>query len=80
MTPGRHDNQVMIVKDLPNGGQVVIYDNGHKIYTLNGKHHNEDGPAEEDADGRKIWFLNGVQYFPKDNEEWLRIMKMKALL
>ena len=28
-------------------------------YNLNGKLHREDGPAIEDANGDKYWFING---------------------
>ena len=44
--------------------------------------HREDGPAIiiYGDRGRQRWFYQGVEYFPKDNEEWLKIMKMKAFL
>ena len=38
---------------------VRVYDNGDKVWYLNGKRHREDGPAFEGADGSKAWWLNG---------------------
>ena len=37
---------------------VKIYDNGTKLWCLNGKLHRTDGPAVEYADGSKYWYLN----------------------
>ena len=37
---------------------VKVYNNGSKIWYLNGKLHREDGPAVEYDNGDKIWFLN----------------------
>ena len=37
---------------------VKVYNNGSKIWHLNGKLHREDGPAVEYDNGDKIWFLN----------------------
>jgi len=41
-----------------NKPECKTYPNGDKVWYLNGKHHREDGPAVEDADGTKKWFLN----------------------
>lgn len=35
---------------------------------LNGKLHNEDGPAIEWKDGRKQWFIDGIEY---NEQTWL---------
>ena len=38
------------------------HDNGNirfELHYLNDKHHREDGPAIEDANGNKAWYLNG---------------------
>ena len=42
--------------------EVKIYNDGFKIWCLNGKLHREDGPAVEWADGSKYWWLNDTQY------------------
>jgi hypothetical protein len=76
----------MRIESLPNGGRKETTNAGTIIYELNNKLHREDGPAIEydliecDKVIGDLWFLNGVEYFPKDNDEWLRWMKMKALL
>ena len=36
----------------------IKYDNGSKIWFLNGKCHRTDGPAIECSYGNKSWFLN----------------------
>jgi hypothetical protein len=38
---------------------VKVYDDGDKVWYLNGRLHREDGPACEWADGDKEWYLNG---------------------
>jgi hypothetical protein len=38
--------------------EVEVYEDGDKHWYLNGKRHREDGPAVEDSNGSKFWFLN----------------------
>jgi hypothetical protein len=38
---------------------LKIFDNGSKVWYLNGQLHREDGPAVEDISGYKQWWLNG---------------------
>jgi hypothetical protein len=38
---------------------LIVDKFGTKIWYQNGKHHREDGPAVERADGRKFWYQNG---------------------
>ena len=38
---------------------VRVYENGSRMWRLNGQRHREDGPAIEWADGTKSWYLNG---------------------
>ena len=42
--------------------KVDVYDNGSKVWFLNGKCHREDGPAIERAYGSKFWFINGEMH------------------
>lgn len=44
--------------------------------------HKEDGPAQTWYDGGKIYWLNGSEYEDLNitDEEWIRIVKLKALL
>lgn len=62
--------------------KVTYYTSGDQVYSLNHKLHREDGPAIDysASSGGQYWYLDGVEYFPKNNEEWLRWIKMKALL
>ena len=39
--------------------EVMVYTNGDKYWSLNGKRHREDGPAVELSNGDKAWYLNG---------------------
>ena len=61
---------------------------GNIYYTLNGKLHREDGPAVEDANGTKFWYLNGKEYTEAEHRifrlekklENFKWMKMKINL
>jgi len=37
---------------------MIEWPNGWKVWYLNGKRHRTDGPAVEESDGSKYWFLN----------------------
>ena len=41
---------------------VNVYDNGDRLWYLNGYLHREEGPALEGADGIKEWYLNGKRH------------------
>jgi hypothetical protein len=41
---------------------MIGYINGQKIWYLNDMIHREDGPAVEDEDGYKAWYLDNVWY------------------
>ena len=59
-------------------GPAIEYTDGSKGWYRDGKLHREDGPAIEWADGDKYWYLKGTEIECKSNEEFLRLMKMKA--
>ena len=61
-------------------GPAVEYTNGHKEWWLNDKLHRVDGPAIEYADGDKSWYYQGKKINCKDNEEFLRTIKLIAFL
>lgn len=42
--------------------KVRVYEDGAKMWLLNGKLHREDGPAYEWSDGTKEWRLNGKRH------------------
>ena len=57
---------------------AIIWANGSKFWYQHGKRHRFDGPAIEFANGEKLWYLNGEQIHCNTNEEFLRIVKLKA--
>jgi hypothetical protein len=52
--------------------------NGNKYWLQHGKLHRLDGPAVEYDCGLKYWFYRGVQMFCFSQEEFERILKLKA--
>ena len=61
-------------------GPACEYSSGSKVWYLNGDLHREDGPAIEYADGYKRWYYHGKKINCKDNEEFLRMIKLIAFL
>jgi hypothetical protein len=61
-------------------GPAVEYENGDKLWYINGKRHRIDGPAAEFIKGNNYWYLNGNKIDCKNNEEFLRIVKLKYCL
>jgi hypothetical protein len=61
-------------------GPARILSNGTSFWCIHGKMHRLDGPAIEYADGSKDWAIDGKFLSCKDNEEFLRFIKLKALL
>lgn len=60
-------------------GPAVEFTDGSKLYIQYGKYHREDGPALNGPNGDKYWFYHGKQIKCKDNEEFLKLIKLKAL-
>lgn len=59
-------------------GPAVEYPGGDKRFYLNGKLHNLKGPAVEYTNGYKSWYLNGKYIDCKSQEEFERLLKLKA--
>jgi hypothetical protein len=59
-------------------GPAIEDINGTKVWYWHGEHHREDGPAIEWSDGAKKWFYHGQQIHCQSNEEFLRMVKLKA--
>jgi len=52
-----------------------------KWWTLpNGELHREDGPAIENDNGAKYWYLNGVSYTEQHYKYKMRSIKLAKLL
>tara|TARA_R110000868_G_scaffold77151_3_gene221248 strand:+ start:1825 stop:2085 length:261 start_codon:yes stop_codon:yes gene_type:complete len=61
-------------------GPAIIWYNGDKSWYLNGVRHREDGPAFEFCDGSKKWYYHGNRIHCKNNQEFLRMIKLMAFL
>ena len=59
-------------------GPAVEYNNGTKIWMINNKIHRLDGPAIIRNDGSKSWFINNVGVPCSSQEEFERLIKLKA--
>ena len=59
-------------------GPAIEYANGDKSWYINDQHHREAGPAIEFANGYKEYWLNDKRIYCDSQEEFLRLMKMKA--
>ena len=57
---------------------LTIYVDGTKCWYLHDKLHRVDGPAAEYADGDKWWYLHGKRVDCQTQEQFLRLMNMKA--
>ena len=51
---------------------------GSKFWFQNDERHRVDGPAIEYISGYRAWYLNGEKIICKNNEEFLRLVKLKA--
>jgi hypothetical protein len=60
------------------GGPAAEWSDGTKVWYWYGKRHREDGPAIEDADGYKAWYYNGQKIHCQSNQEFLKLIKLKA--
>lgn len=49
---------------------VEVYEDGSKVWRLDGKLHREDGPAIEYADGRKSWWLHSQKLTEEKHRLW----------
>ena len=59
-------------------GPAVELANGEKRWYRKHMRHREDGPAIENADGTKAWYFRDKKIFCENNEEFLKLMKLKA--
>ena len=61
-------------------GPAIEWVEGSKFWFINGKRHREDGPAVEWSDEYKEWWYHGKQIDCKDNQEFLRMIKLMVFL
>jgi hypothetical protein len=74
----KSDFNPIITSALPNGGYLLKYPNGSKCWLFYGNLHREDGPAVENIDGYKAWYLNGKQIPCTTQLQFERLMRLKA--
>lgn len=77
--PNRHcvwyqDDQIHRDDDLP----AIEFDDGEKRWYQYGKLHRQKGPAIIVANGRSYWFLDGIEVDCKTQEEFEKLMRLKA--
>ena len=60
--------------------KLTTYNNGTKVWKLNGSLHREDGPAVESFNGDKFWYIYGREYTEKEYKYKIRSIKLKQLL
>jgi hypothetical protein len=68
---------ISIIIPLPNGGRRHKYTNGDELWYLNGARHRDDGPAVI-FNGLVEWHLYGVKLSCKTQEQFERLMRLKA--
>jgi hypothetical protein len=59
-------------------GPAVEWSDGTKVWYWHGKLHRQDGPAIERADGGKSWYYHDQRIDCQSNQEFLRLVKLKA--
>lgn len=59
-------------------GPALEYINGTKFWYQEGKFHRDDGPAVEFYDGTKEWWYHGKRIRCSTNQEFQRLLKLKA--
>tara|TARA_R110000868_G_scaffold99024_4_gene272664 strand:- start:19764 stop:20024 length:261 start_codon:yes stop_codon:yes gene_type:complete len=74
--------KVWYLNDLRHREDGPAYEgaDGTKFWYLNGELHREDGPSIEFYNGYKEWFYHGKRIECKDNEEFLRMIKLMVFL
>jgi len=59
-------------------GPAVELTSGDKYWCRNDKVHREDGPAVELANGTKYWYYRGMEINCSNQQQFKKILKMKA--
>jgi hypothetical protein len=59
-------------------GPAIEFFDGEKHWYINGQYHREDGPAIERADGIKFWYVNDKWIDCETQEEFERLIRLKA--
>ena len=62
---------------MKNGLETNSY--GTKAWYQNDQLHRTDGPAIEDANGTKWWYIDGINYTEKEFREYQLIIKLAKI-
>jgi len=60
-------------------GPAIKYANGSKAWYFHDQRHRTDGPAIERVNGEKYWYYQGELINCSSQEEFKRLLKLKAL-
>jgi len=67
-------------KEHKEGKYIIrVWDDGDKIWLINGKYHREDGPAVEHSSGEKGWWLDDNYYHEGEWKNEMRKRKLEVL-
>jgi hypothetical protein len=67
-----------IIKDINDNIQFIEDDDGKRWFNEFGDYHREDGPAIEHYTGKKEWWYRGNRIECSSQEEFERLIKVKA--
>jgi len=59
-------------------GPAIEFTSGSKVWRIHGKLHREDGPAIEYIHGNRYWYYNDKAIDCGSQEEFERLIKIKA--
>jgi hypothetical protein len=59
-------------------GPAIEFADGYKRWYQNGKLHRLDGPAIEYPNGNKYWYINNIKINCTTQEEFEKLLKLKA--
>jgi hypothetical protein len=59
-------------------GPAIEYSDGSKAWLINGRFHRIDGPAIDQSDGTKEWYYDGNKIDCSSQEEFEKLIKLKA--
>jgi len=60
-------------------GPAVEYSDGYKVWYFNDQRHRIDGPAVEYPNGNKYWYYHGKYIDCSSQEEFEKLVNLKAL-
>ncbi len=71
-------NRATIIKDANDNIKLIEDDDGKRWFNESGDYHREDGPALEHYTGKKEWWYRGNRIECSSQEEFERLLRLKA--